>query len=133
MLKRFLFYGIFGWGIEIIWTGLGSLLGGDLRLLGHSNLWMFLIYGCAVFLEPIHHTIARWPWLLRGLLWVLLIWCIEYSSGLLLYLVLGVHPWYYTDRFAVNGLITLAYAPAWFVAGMVFELLHGNLDRYGVA
>ncbi len=133
MLKRFFFYGIAGWGIEIIWTGLGSLIGGDLRLLGHSNLWMFLIYGSAIFLEPIHHAIARWHWIFRGLIWVLLIWVIEYASGLILYMVLGVHPWYYTDRFAVNGIITLAYAPAWFVAGMVFERLHTNLDNYGIA
>lgn len=132
-MKRFFFYGIAGWGIEIIWTGIGSLISGDLRLVGHSNLWMLLIYGCAIFLEPIHHAIADWPWFLRGLLWVLLIWGIEYASGLILFLVLGVHPWYYVDRLAVNGFITIAYAPAWFVAGMVFESLHRNLDNYGIA
>ena len=133
MMKRFFFYGIAGWGIEIIWTGLGSLISGDLRLSGQSTLWMFFIYGCAVFLERIHHLIARWPWFLRGMLWVLLIWSIEYTSGFLLYTILGVHPWYYTDRLAVNGFITLSYAPAWFVAGMVFERLHKNLDNLGVA
>ena len=133
MLKRFLIYGIVGWSIEIIWTGLGSLISGDLRLLGHSNLWMLIIYGCALFMEPVHHAIARWPWLLRGLLWVLLIWGIEYASGMILFLILGVHPWYYTDRFAVNGMITLAYAPAWFMAGMGFERLHRVLDDYRIA
>lgn len=133
MIKRFFFYGIFGWGIEIIWTGLGSLIGGDLRLLGQSNLWMFLIYGCAVFLEPLHHMIAGWNWFLRGLVWVAMIWGIEYTSGLVLYFLLGVHPWYYTDKLAVNGLITLAYAPAWFVAGMIFERLHTSMDSYGIA
>lgn len=133
MIKRFFFYGIVGWGIEIIWTGLGSLIGGDLRLQGYSSLWMFLVYGCAIFLEPIHHAIAQWPWFSRGLLWVLLIWVIEYASGLIFYLILGVHPWYYTDRLAVNGMITFAYAPAWFVAGMVFERIHAGLDSYGFA
>lgn len=133
MIKRFFFYGIAGWGIEIIWTGVGSLISGDLRLLGHSNLWMFFIYGCAIFLEPIHHAIARRHWFFRGVLWVLLIWCIEYASGFLLHTILGVYPWYYTDRLSVNGLITLAYAPAWFVAGIVFERLHRALDNYGIA
>lgn len=133
MLKRFLFYGIAGWGIEIIWTGLGSLISGDLRLLGHSNLWMLLIYGCAIFMEPIHHAIARWHWFFRGLLWLSVIWGIEYASGMLLYLILGVHPWYYTDRFAINGMITLAYGPAWFVAGMGFERLHASFDNYRIA
>lgn len=133
MLKRFLFYGIAGWGIEIIWTGLHSLVVGDLRLVGHSNLWMFFIYGCAIFLEPVHHAITRWSWLFRGLLWVLIIWGIEYASGFILHQILGVYPWRYTDRLSINGFITLSYAPAWFVAGMVFERLHRTLDNYGIA
>jgi uncharacterized membrane protein len=133
MIKRFIFYGIAGWGIEIIWTGLGSLISGDLRLIGHSPMWMFFIYGLGVFLEPIHHAIIRLPWYVRGLIWTLIIWCIEYASGSLLYVILGVHPWYYTDILSINGYITLAYAPAWFFAGIVYERLHLTLDRYRVA
>lgn len=133
MLKRFFFYGLAGWGIEMVWTGAGSLISGDLRLLGESNLWMFFIYGSAVFLEPLHHAIARWNFLLRGLVWVLVIWSIEYASGWLLYTVLGVYPWYYSDSLSVNGFITIAYAPAWFIAGMVFERLHKGLDSYRIA
>jgi hypothetical protein len=133
MLKRFFIYGIVGWGIEIIWTGLGSLIGGDIRLTGYSSLWMFLVYGCAVFLERIHHVISDWHWFFRGLLWVALIWCIEYASGILLFVLLGVHPWYYTDGLSINGMITLSYAPAWFIAGMFFEKLHKTLDNYGIA
>jgi hypothetical protein len=133
MLKRFFIYGIAGWGVEILWTGAGSLFKGDLRLLGHSNLWMFFIYGCAVFLEPIHDAVIRWHWLFRGILWVALIWAIEYSAGWLLFTILGIRPWNYTDSLAINGFITLAFAPAWFIAGMVFERLHNTLDRYRVA
>ena len=133
MIKRFFLYGIAGWGIEIIWTGIGSLIGGDMRLSGYSSLWMFFIYGSAVFLERIHDFIARWPWMIRGIIWVLLIWSIEYTSGFLLDSVLGIRPWYYTDRLAVNGYITLAYAPAWFVAGIAFERLHRSFDRLGIA
>lgn len=133
MLKRFFFYGLVGWGIEMVWTGAGSLLNGDVTLLGQSNVWMFFIYGCAVFLEPIHDVIARWNWILRGLIWVMIIWGIEYASGLLLYKVLGTYPWYYSDSLSVNGLITISYGPAWFVAGMVFERFHRSLDRYGIA
>jgi uncharacterized membrane protein len=134
MLKRFIFYGLAGWGIEMFWTGMGSLLlNGDPTLSGYSNLWMFFIYGSAVFLEPLHHRISRWNWLLRGLFWVLVIWTIEYASGFLLYKVLGAYPWYYSDKLAVNGLITFAYAPAWFVAGLIFEKFHRSLDQYGIA
>lgn len=133
MLKRFLLYGIAGWGIEIVWTGLGSLISGDLRLMGYSNIWMFFIYGCAVFLEPIHDIIHNWHWFARGSIWVVIIWGVEYASGSLLYLVLGVHPWLYSGPFAVDGLITLAFAPAWFAAGLLFERLHYRLDSLGIA
>lgn len=133
MLKRFLLYGIAGWGIEIVWTGLGSLISGDLRLMGYSNIWMFFIYGCAVFLEPIHDIIHNWHWFARGSIWVVIIWGVEYASGSLLYLALGVHPWLYSGPFAVDGLITLAFAPAWFAAGLLFERLHYRLDSLGIA
>lgn len=133
MLKRFAIYGLIGWGTEVAWTGLGSLIGGDLRLLGYSNIWMFFIYGCAVFLEPINDVIAGWNWFFRGILWLVMIWGMEYTSGLVLYLALGVHPWLYTDGMAVDGLVTLAYAPAWFAAGMLFERIHRTLDAWKVA
>jgi hypothetical protein len=133
MLKRFAIYGLIGWSTEIAWTGLESLINGDLRLLGYSSIWMFFIYGCAVFMEPIHDTIAGWNWFFRGIVWLVIIWGMEYSSGLLLYLVLGVHPWLYTDRMAVDGLVTLAFAPAWFAAGLMFERIHRTLDAWHVA
>jgi len=117
----------------MVWTGMHSLFSGDLTLPGQSNLWMFFIYGCAVFLEPLHDAIAGWNWMLRGIVWVIVIWIIEYASGSILYNVLGAYPWYYSDRLAVDGLITLAYAPAWFVAGLIFEKFHRSLDRYGIA
>ncbi len=132
MLKRFVIYGVIGWGAEIIWTGSGSLIDGDLRLLGYSNIWMFAIYGCAVFLEPVHDIIADWNWVFRGIIWVILIWGMEYASGLLLFTVTGVHPWLYEGQFAVDGLVMLLYAPAWFVAGLAFELIHHKLDAYRV-
>lgn len=133
MFKRFFIYGITGWGMEIIWTGLNSLLRGDLTLEGFTNLWMFFIYGSAVFLEPIHDIIRSWPWITRGIIWVIIIWGIEYASGLLLVSALGVYPWEYTGPFAIDGLIRLDFGPAWFVAGLIFERIHWTLDLYEIA
>ena len=133
MIKRFFIYGITGWGMEIIWTGLNSLISGDLTLEGFTNLWMFFIYGSAVFLESVHDVISGWSWILRGVVWVIIIWGIEYTSGLILVSVLGIYPWHYTGRFAVNGLIRLDYGPAWFVAGLIFERIHRTLDLYEIA
>lgn len=131
MAKRFFIYGIIGWGIEILWTGCESLINGDLRLIGYSNLWMFAIYGCAVFLEPLHDIIAAWKWYFRGVIWVILILGMEYTSGLILYTLLGVRPWHYTGPFSVDGFVMLSFAPAWFAAGLLFERLHFKLDAYG--
>jgi len=131
--KRFIIYGFVGWCIEVFWTGLGSLLSGDKNLSSHTSLWMFFIYGLAVFLEPLHDIIQDWNWLLRGLVWVVIIWGIEYATGMLLRDVLGVQPWYYTGPFAVDSLVRLDFAPAWFVAGLLFERGHRTLDAYGIA
>ncbi len=133
MVKKFIIYGLLGWSMEIIWTGLGSLIGGDLRLHAFTNLWMFFIYGMAVFLEPIHHIIGGWNWFCRGVIWVVLIWGIEYSTGLLLKNILGVYPWYYASPFAIENLVRLDYAPAWFAAGMIFERVHKTLDSFKIA
>ncbi|AUS97583.1 hypothetical protein CDQ84_08415 [Clostridium thermosuccinogenes] len=131
--KRFFLYGFTGWGIEVFWTGLGSLLSGDKNLSSYTSLWMFFIYGLAIFLEPIHDIIQDWKWPLRGLVWVVIIWGIEYATGMLLRDLLGVQPWYYTGPFAVDSLVRLDFAPAWFVAGLLFERGHRALDAYGIA
>ena len=133
MIKRFIIYGLMGWSMEIVWTGLHSLVEGDPRLGGYTNLWMFFIYGLGVLLEPIHDIISEWRWPLRGLIWVVIIWGIEYTSGLILVNTLGVYPWRYRGMFAIDGLVRLDYAPAWFLAGIIFERVHKVLDSYRIA
>lgn len=133
MIKRFLLYGFAGWCMEIIWTGIGTLMTGDMRLWGFTNLWMFFIYGSAVFLEPINDIISDWAWPVRGILWVVIIWGIEYTSGLIVSNIIGSRPWIYSGPYAVEGLIRLDYAPAWFIAGLVFEKIHHTLDAYEIS
>lgn len=133
MLKRYLLYGLIGWSLEIIWTGLESLVNGDLRLMGFTNLWMFLIYGSAVFLEPLHDYISPWRWPVRGLVWLGIIWGIEFLSGLFLVSLLGVYPWRYSGPLNIQGLITLEFAPVWFTAGLLFERIHRAFDDYNIA
>lgn len=133
MIKRFFIYGLMGWCMEIIWTGMGSLISGDKQLEGFTNLWMFFIYGSAVFLEPLHDIIRGWRWIYRGLIWVVIIWGMEYTSGFLIGNILGIYPWAYTGPFAVDGLVRLDFAPAWLVAGLVFERIHYTMDMYQAA
>jgi len=77
-------YGLLGWCLEVFWTGAGSMLKGDVKLTSQTYIWMFFIYGSALFLEPIHDIIKRWRWPIRGFLWVVIIWGIEYTSGFFL-------------------------------------------------
>lgn len=124
MLIRYFIYGLLGWNLEILWTGLGSLLHGSPNMMGHTSLWMFFIYGLAAFiLEPIHNKIAGWRWIWRGLIWVAVIFAIEFLAGMLLRFM-GIQAWFYEGPAAVMGVIRLDYAPAWFAAGLLFERVH---------
>ena len=129
MIKRYLLYGIIGWSMEIVWTGLYSLISGNLALGAYTSLWMFFIYGSAVFLEPLHDIIRDWNVILRGIIWVVIIWGVEYTTGKILLGILDVYPWQYFGKFAVEGIVKLDYAPAWFVAGLLFERMHATLDK----
>ncbi len=130
MKKRFVIYGLLGWCIEVFWTGFGALIRGDVKLTGQTYIWMFLIYGLAILLEPIHNHIRNWPTIMRGGIYTVLIFTIEYITGWLLKLVLGICPWHYDTIYAVNGFIRLDYAPAWFVAGLLFEIVHDRLLEF---
>ncbi len=117
--------------LEIMFTGLGSLISGSVSLTAKTYLWMFPIYGLAFILEPVHDQIRNAPWLMRGFIWAALILGMEYFSGWLLQLLIGVCPWDYSgqSRFSVDGLIRIDYSPFWFAAGLLFERLHDFLER----
>jgi len=130
MKERFFIYGLIGWGLEVFWTGLGSLMRGDLNLSGYTYLWMLPIYGSAVFLEAFHDRIRPMPWLVRGFIWAAIILMFEYSTGWILRQVLGFCPWDYgRSRYTLDGLIRLDYTPVWFIVGLLFEQLHDLLDH----
>jgi len=38
------------------------MLNKNWNLPAKTYIWMFGIYGMAVFLEPLHNFIKRWPW-----------------------------------------------------------------------
>lgn len=124
---RFLIYGLIGLTLEVLYTGLASLLKGDWSMQGFTFLVMLPIYGLAIFLEPVHNKIRPQPWWLRGLIYLALIWGIEYLTGWVLSLILGSCPWTYRDPLNVNGLITLRMAPEWFLSGLGFEFIHDSI------
>ena len=132
-MTHVLIYGLLGWCIEVIWTGVGSLLTGDPRLTATTYLWMFPIYSTAVLFEPVHDAIRVWSVWRRGVVWMAFCFAVEYLTGWLLASLLGVAPWDYSgSAFHIHGLIRLDYGPAWFAAGLVFEKVHDWLDRNAI-
>ena len=65
----FLFCGFTGLCLEILWTGLHSLLRGDASMKGTTSLLMFPIYGCASLILPVYQKLKKLPALLRGSLY----------------------------------------------------------------
>ena len=133
-MVHFVIYGIVGWCLEIIWTGAGSLLNGDVCLTATTYLWMFPIYGLVTLFEPLHDAIRLWPMWERGTVWMLLYFAVEYFTGWVLSVLIGTIPWDYSSvAFNIQGLIRLDYAPAWFVAGLLFEKIHDWLDQIRIS
>ena len=100
MTIRFIIYGMLGWCGEIIWTATREKLSGqqrDWKLRGTTYLWMFPLYGLiAPLYEPVHNALRTWPWPLRGVVYMLGFWAVEYLTGWLLKRVIGVCPWDYS-------------------------------------
>jgi len=110
--------------MEVLWTGLGSLLRRDFTAASNTSIWMFFIYGCAAFFTPLIDTIYPLPMLVRGLIYALCIFVIEYISGMALRAA-DICPWDYTGaKTAIYGVIRLDYAPAWMAAGLFFEFIY---------
>lgn len=129
---RFFLYGLLGWGVEVVWTSVSERLRGqpgDWRLRGHTSLWMFPLYGLlAPLYEPLHNSLRDWHWFMRGAIYLLGIWFMEYVSGWLLRRLTGKCPWDYSDlRGHLHGLIAWEYAPVWFVFGLALEPVHDFL------
>ena len=124
-VSNFLRCGLVGWCMEIIFTALNSLRRRDFRLQGTTSIWMFPIYGCAAFLEPISRHLKSRPVWLRGLTYMTLIFSTEFLTGFWLQRH-SICPWdYKRSRFNIKRIIRLDYAPCWFAAGLFFEwLLH---------
>lgn len=132
MLIRFAVYGLLGWCFEIVWSAVTEKAWGkqrDWRLVGHTYLWMFPIYGLLAPLgEPIHNLLRTNFWAVRGVAYLIGIWLVEFATGWMLRHLTGKCPWDYSAfRGNVQGIITLEYAPVWFTFGLAFERVHDAL------
>lgn len=113
--------GMYGWCLEILWTGLHSLTNHDRKLTGVSSLHMFPIYGMAAFFRPLASRLSKYGTVTRGCVYMCCIYAIEYLSGTYLK-KRDCCPWdYSSSRYHINGVIRLDYAPLWFLTGLFYE------------
>eukprot|EP00112_Aurelia_sp_Birch-Aquarium-sp1_P005303 Seg16.7 transcript_id=Seg16.7/GoldUCD/mRNA.D3Y31 product="Transmembrane protein 229B" protein_id=Seg16.7/GoldUCD/D3Y31 len=132
LLHRFFFYGLHGFFDEIVFTSVHDfvLVKPEYALRGHSSLWSFPIYGIGSLL--VEYTYRRiYPKtniVLRGLIYVLIAFSWEFTTGLILK-QFSACPWDYTHKdYDFMGLITIDYAPFWCFAGLYEEYLVEFLD-----
>ena len=117
-----------GVGLEVAFTALSDFRTVGRRLTGQSYLWMFPIYALSYPLLAVAWPVLEdVPWPLRGLIYVVAFFVVEYASGWLIRRLVGECPWeagYHTARWGIHGLVRLDYAPAWFVVALLFERLY---------
>ncbi|MDO5337112.1 MAG: hypothetical protein Q4E89_06580 [Eubacteriales bacterium] len=128
MKHPFLLCGSVGWCLEVFWTGCHSLFKGEPTMMGNSSLLMFPIYGMAFLIKPLSSLIKRLPLLLRGSIYAAGIFFTEYTTGSMLKKH-NMCPWDYSKApLNYKGLIRLDYAPVWFVTGLLYEKILGDLS-----
>lgn len=121
MKNNFIKCGITGWCLEVLFTGIHSMIHKDFRLMGKTSILMFPIYGLAAFFRPIYRLTKHRSILLRGSIYTCCIFLTEYISGIFLKKK-GICPWDYSSSpLNVHGVIRLDYAPFWFGTGLLFE------------
>lgn len=99
-----------------------------MKLVGHSSIWMFPIYGMAAFLAPVSRWIQKKGTLFRGSVYACIIFLGEFITGSLLK-KRDMCPWDYSKaRWNIDGVIRLDYAPVWFFTGLLFEKIFRRMQ-----
>ena len=110
--------------MEVLWTGLGSLIKRDFTAKSTTSIWMFFVYGSAAFFTPLIDLISPLPIMARGAIYALCIFAVEYAAGMTLR-CFKMCPWDYSGaKTSVQGVIRLDYAPVWFGVGLAFEFTY---------
>ncbi|XP_065338111.1 transmembrane protein 229B-like [Cloeon dipterum] len=127
LADRLYVYALHGFLVEVLFSATWDfVLMQKWTLAGCSNVWSLPIYGISgLVMEALaDKMLARglaWP--LRGLVYLMWIYCWEYSSGYVLR-ALNACPWDYSAfAYNINGLITLEYGPLWLIASLIMEKL----------
>jgi len=127
-ITRFYIYALHGFLVEIVWTALWELVvNQDIRMPGNSHMWAFGIYGLSCLMVErlcLRLVEAGIPLVVRALVYTVWVYWWEFTTGFVLRLFAAC-PWDYEPWFTyhIMGLVTLEYAPAWFLCNILMELV----------
>jgi len=132
-----LFFVCLGMASEVFFTAMYAILVNKpidgkplLALAGMTYVWMALIYALipilgVLFYDKVKHFKLYW----RLLLYVLIIYLVEFTSGAILQVITGSCPWEYKEGCHILGLIRLDYFPAWVFFAWMVERLYVYVDK----
>ncbi len=127
----FLTFGCIGLTSEICFTAVTETIEAfgtsefNLRLMGHTYIWMFPIYGLIAFIGPLLlDKIQHLNIFFRLLIYAGCIYVIEFFTGWLLCKFTGSCPWEYKVGWHFFGYIRLDYLPAWMFFGWMIERIY---------
>ncbi len=131
LLKMFLFACV-GVTLEVVFTAFADLpKTKTMRLMGYTYVWMLPIYSMVpILLQFLLPRIEGLILPIRLLIYVAILYAVEYTTGWILRKILGACPWeagYQDKQWSVHGLIRLDYAPVWALLCLIFESLYKTL------
>ena len=123
-IYRFYIYAIHGYVTEVMFTAAWEFVVNlNWKFPGNTSVWSLFIYGIStLILERMYLRLkGRVPLLVRCLIYTVWTYCWEFSTGYVLK-QFDACPWDYTPfEGDFMGLVTLEYAPLWFIGAMVGE------------
>lgn len=132
LLISFIF-GLFGVTVEVFFTAFSPLFSQDTfswSLQGNSYAWMFIIYALTKPLFDLGYPfVSKFNILIRTLSYSLVVFLIEFISGLVLEKLTGSCPWKYVDGLTFLGYIRLDYIFYWMVFGYFIEYIYLFLQK----
>ncbi|XP_067680703.1 transmembrane protein 229B-like [Haliotis asinina] len=123
-LGRFYIYAIHGYAIEVMFTALWEfVVNFNWKFPGNTSIWSFPIYGLSTMMIELMylHLKDRVPLVGRALIYTMWTYMWEFSTGYILK-QFDACPWDYTPFHGdFMGLITLEYAPLWYMGCIISE------------
>ena len=122
---RFLIFGMLGIVGQVIATAvMGMVASRRVDFTGHASVILFPFWGLIAFLYPfVAIQVGGLPWYARGGISLGLFYVLQFLVGMLL-TKLRLCPWSYSGKAQLAGLIRLADAPAFFLAGLAIEWIY---------